>query len=143
MILCGNLCWTVYTVFSKPLLARMSPLKLTTLTMISGTVFFLPFCVRDISQIPYGAVSFKAWGSLFYSGLFALVICYVIWYASVERVGNTKTAIYDYLIPVFTAIFAYVFIDERITVQQAAGALIIFAGVYLARIGYRRFAGKT
>jgi drug/metabolite transporter (DMT)-like permease len=143
MILCGNLCWTVYTVFSKPLLERMSPLKLATLTMISGTVFFLPFCVRDISQIPYSSVSFKAWGSLFYSGLFALVICYVIWYASVERVGNTKTAIYNYLIPVFTAIFAYLFIDEQITVQQTTGALIIFAGVYLARIGYRRFAGKT
>ena len=139
LIFCGNICWAVYTVFSKPLLERMSPLKLTTLTMISGTVFFFPFCLRDISQIPYSEVSFKAWGSLFYSGLFALVICYVIWYASVQRVGNTKTAIYDYLIPIFTAIFAYVFIDERITVQQAAGALIIFAGVYLARIGYRRF----
>jgi drug/metabolite transporter (DMT)-like permease len=143
LIFCGNICWAIFTVFSKPLLARMSPLKLTTLTMISGTVFFLPFCAKDISHISYSAVSFKAWGSLFYSGLFALVICYVIWYASVERVGNTKTAIYSYLIPVFTVIFAYFLIDERITMHQAAGALIIFGGVYLARIGYRRFAGKT
>ena len=143
LIFGGNICWAVYTVFSKPLLERMSPLKLTTLTMVSGTVFFLPFCVKDISQIPYSAVSFKAWGSLFYSGLFALVICYLIWYASVQRVGNTKTAIYDYLIPVFTVIFAYFIIDERITVQQAVGALIIFLGVYLARIGYTRFLRKN
>jgi drug/metabolite transporter (DMT)-like permease len=121
----------------------MSPLKLTTLTMIAGTVFFIPFCVSDIFQIPYSSVSAKAWGSLFYSGMFALVICYVIWYASVQRVGNTKTAIYDYLIPVFTVIFAFFLIDERITVQQAAGALIIFAGVYLARIGYIRFIRKN
>jgi drug/metabolite transporter (DMT)-like permease len=143
LIFGGNICWTVYTVFSKPLLERMSALKLTTLTMVFGAVFFLPFCIKDISQISHSSVSFKAWGALFYSGLFALVISYVIWYASVQRVGNTKTAIYDYLIPVFTVIFAYVFIDERIGVQQAAGALIIFVGVYLARIGYARFLRKN
>ena len=143
LIFCGNIFWTVFTVFSKPLLERMSPLKLTTLTMAIGTVFFLPFCIKDISHIPFRTVSLKAWGSLLYSGLFALVICYVIWYASVQRVGNTKTAIYDYLIPVFTAIFAYFFIDERITEQQAVGALIIFVGVYLARIGYRRFVREN
>lgn len=143
LIFCGNICWAVFTVFSKPLLERMSPLKLTTLTMVVGTVFFLPFTIKDISRIPYRTVSLKAWGSLLYSGLFALVICYVIWYASVQRVGNTKTAVYDYLIPVFTAIFAYLFIDERITGQQALGALVIFVSVYLARIGYRGFIRKN
>ena len=143
LIFCGNICWAVFTVFSKPLLERMSPLKLTTLTMVIGTVFFLPFTIKDISRIPYRTVSLKAWGSLLYSGLFALVICYVIWYVSVQRVGNTKTAIYNYLIPVFTVIFAYFFIDERITGQQAVGAIIIFVGLYLARIGYRSFIRKN
>jgi drug/metabolite transporter (DMT)-like permease len=139
LIFGGNLCWAVFTVFSKPLLGRLSPLKLTTLTMAVGTGFFLPFCIKDISHIPYQDISLKAWGSLLYSGLFALVICYVIWYVSVQRVGNTKTAIYDYLIPVFTVIFAYLMIDERITGQQAVGAFIIFVGVYLTRIGYTKF----
>lgn len=143
LIFFGNICWAIYTVFSKPLLERMSPLKLTTLTMASGTFFFLPFCIKDIARIPYSTVSLKAWASLLYSGLFALVICYVIWYASVQRVGNNKTAIYDYLIPVFTVIFAYFIIDERITGLQAVGALIIFLGVYMARIGYRRFVRKN
>ncbi len=143
LIFCGNICWAVYTVFAKPLLERMSPLKLTTLTMVVGTIFFLPFSVKDIANIPYRTVSLKVWGSLIYSGLFALVICYVIWYASVRRVGNTKTAVYDYLIPIFTVIFAYFFIDERITLQLVAGALIIFAGVYLTRMGYTRFMKKA
>jgi drug/metabolite transporter (DMT)-like permease len=143
LIFCGNICWAVYTVFAKPLLERMSPLKLTALTMVVGTIFFLPFSVKDIANIPYRTISLKVWGSLIYSGLFALVICYVIWYASVRRVGNTKTAVYDYLIPVFTVIFEYFFIDERITLQLVAGALIIFAGVYLTRMGYTRFTKKA
>lgn len=143
LILSGNICWALYTVFSKPLLDRMSPLKLTTLTLALGTIFYLPFCVKDITRIPYSAVSTKAWMSIFYSGLFALVICYVIWYKSLQRVGSTKTAIYAYLIPVFAVIFASIFLGERITVLQAIGTLVIFAGVYLARIGYTKFIRKN
>ena len=45
MIFFGNLCWALYTVFSKPLLTRMSPLKLTAITMTIGAVFYLPFCM--------------------------------------------------------------------------------------------------
>lgn len=139
MIFAGNLCWAIYTVFSRPLLKRMSPLKLTATTMSIGTVFYLPFCTRDIFRLRLGEVSFHAWGVLLYSCLFALVISYVIWYASIKRVGNSKTAIYGNFTPIFTVLFAYIFLSETITLLQAAGALIIFAGVYLTRSGYRLF----
>jgi drug/metabolite transporter (DMT)-like permease len=142
LILSGNICWALYTVFSKPLLDRMSPLKLTTLTLPLGTIFYLPFCIKDITRIPYGAVTTKAWLSLIYSAIFALVICYVIWYASLRRVGSTKTAIYVYLIPVFAVFFASFILGEKITVQKIIGTLIIFVGVYLARIGYVGFPRK-
>jgi drug/metabolite transporter (DMT)-like permease len=142
LILSGNICWALYTVFSKPLLGRISPLKLTTLTMTLGTIFYLPFCVKDILRIPYSEVSTKTWMSIVYSGLFALVIGYVIWYASLRRVGSTKTAIYVYLIPIFAVIFASFILGERIMVQQGIGALIIFLGVYLARIGYAKYINK-
>ncbi|MCJ7579670.1 MAG: DMT family transporter [Candidatus Aminicenantes bacterium] len=143
MILLGTLCWAVYTVFSLPLLKRISPLKLTLFTMVSGTAFFLPFCVKDMIQIPYSQISFKAWASLAFSGLFALSVCYVIWYASVKRVGNSRTAIYDNLVPIFTIFFAYFLLDERMSLLQGVGTLVILGGVYLTRSGYRFFERRT
>lgn len=139
MIFIGNIFWAIYTVLSKPLLERISPLKLTSLTMAFGTIFYLPFCVKDIISINFSKVSSYAWAGLLYSGLFSLVICYVIWYSSVKRVGNSKTAIYGNITPVLTIIFAYIFISERITLLQAGGALVILIGVYLTRSGYRLF----
>ncbi len=139
LIFLGNIFWAIYTVLSKPLLERISPLKLASLTMAIGTVFYLPFCVKDIISINFSKVSFNAWASLLYSGLFALAICYVIWYSSVKRVGNSKTAIYGNIMPILTIIFAYIFISERITLLQAGGALVILIGVYLTRSGYRLF----
>jgi drug/metabolite transporter (DMT)-like permease len=139
MILAGNFFWAIYTVFSKPFLEKISPLKWTSITLAVGTVFYLPFAALDIVRIQWSEISFQAWAALIYSGLFAIAICYVIWYASVRRVGNSKTAIYGYLTPIFTILFAYLLIAERITLLQIGGALIIFAGVYLTRSGYRLF----
>jgi len=139
LILFGNLCWAIYTVFSKPLLERMSPLKLTSTTMAVGALFYLPFCLKDLSQLPYSEISLGAWGALLYSSFFALTLSYLIWYGSVKRVGNTKTAIYSNITPILTVIIAYFFIAERITPLQGIGAGIIILGVYFARLGYHHF----
>jgi drug/metabolite transporter (DMT)-like permease len=48
MIFMGNLCWAVFTVFSKPFLEKTSPLKWSSLTLAAGTLFSFP-CVLKIS----------------------------------------------------------------------------------------------
>jgi len=140
MIFCGNLVWAVYTVFSKPLLDRITPLKWSSLTLAVGTLFYIPFCVPAFARQDFSRISFKAWAILAFSGIFALAVSYVVWYSSVKRVGNSKTVIYGNIVPIFTVIFAYIFIAERIGLWQAVGALIILIGVYLTRSGYRFFA---
>jgi drug/metabolite transporter (DMT)-like permease len=142
LILLGNICWAVYTVFSKPLLDKMSPLKLTAITLPIGTFFYLPFCINDLVKLQWKTVSIQAWGALVYSALVALVASYIIWYSSVKRVGNVKTSIYGNITPIFTMIFAFFLISERVTFFQVVGAMIIFGGVYLTRSGYRLFEKK-
>lgn len=142
LILLGNLCWAVYTVFSKPLLSRISPLKLTTLTLVTGTLFYLPLTARDVTRLSWSSLSARSWAALLFSAVFAIALCYVIWYSSVRRVGNTKTGIFGNITPVFTLFFAHFFLDERIKIAQVAGAVIIFLGFYLTRSGYRWFERK-
>ncbi|MGB8952668.1 MAG: DMT family transporter [Candidatus Aminicenantales bacterium] len=139
MVFAGMILWASYTVFSKPFLNRISPLKWTTVTMVFGTIFYLPIAAGEIARISWPEISLRAWASLLYSALFSLVIGIVIWYYSVKKVGNSKTAIYNNLTPVFAAFFAFSFLGERISSFQAVGALIILAGVYLTRSGYRYF----
>lgn len=142
MIFCGNIVWAVYTVFSKPLLGRITPLKWSSLTLAAGTVLYLPFCIPAFSRQDFGQISMKAWAMLAFSGVFALAVSYVVWYSSVKRIGNSKTVIYGNIVPIFTVIFATIFIAERIGFWQAVGALIILVGVYLTRSGYRFFSAR-
>jgi drug/metabolite transporter (DMT)-like permease len=140
MIFGGNFVWAVYTVFSKPILGRISPLKWSSLTLAVGTVFYLPFCFPAFARQDLGQISFKAWSMLVFSGIFALAIGYVVWYASVKRIGNSKTVIYGSIIPIFTVVFAAILIGEKIGLWQAFGTIIILVGVYLTRSGYRVFS---
>jgi len=143
LIFLGNFAWAVYTVFSKPILDRVTPLKWSSLTLAAGTVFFVPFCFPAFMRQDFGRISLKAWAILAFSGIFALAVNYVIWYMSVKKIGNSKTVIYGNILPIFTVIFASLLIAERIGLWQAAGALIILLGVYLARSGFRFFSVKA
>jgi len=139
LILGSNLSWALYTVFSRPLLARIPPLRLAVLTTTFGTLFYLPFAAGGIADIRIGRVPAAAWGAIFYAGVLAIVVGYAVYYSSVRKVGNTKTGIYSNLNPVFATAFAVLVFGEKVTPLQVGGGLVIFLGVYLTRSGYRYF----
>jgi drug/metabolite transporter (DMT)-like permease len=139
MILVGNLFWTLYTVFSKPLLDRLSPLRLTAWTMAAGTAAYLPLAGPPLLRMDWQKPPLGAWAGLGYSALFAIVLGFVFWYTSVQRVGNSRTAVYGNITPILTAVSAHFIMGERLSPFQALGAAVILAGVYLTRSGYRYF----
>lgn len=127
--------WSYYSVSSKLLLKVYSPLKFTGITMSLGSVLFFIFSIKEIGNLPFSSISLPAWLWLFYSGAFALSLSLVIWFISVKKVGNSQTAIYSNLQPVFAVIFAHFILSENITFNLIIGAVIIIIGIYLARIG--------
>ncbi|MGZ5487948.1 MAG: DMT family transporter [Candidatus Aminicenantales bacterium] len=143
LILLANICWAGYTVFSKPILDRNSAFRLAAVGTIVGTAVYLPFAARDLAKVAWAEISWQAWGAIFYSGLVAIFLCFVIWYESVKEVGSAKTGVYSNLSPILTIFFASLVLGEHLAAVQAVGAAITLAGVYLTRSGYRFFERKA
>jgi drug/metabolite transporter (DMT)-like permease len=139
MIFAGTVLWALNTVFSKEFLERLSPLKFTSITVIIGALAYFPFCADAVVRIPWRRISLASWTGLVFSSVFSLVIGYLVWYVSVRRVGNARTAVYSNLTPVFTALFAFLFLGESLRPRQIIGAAVILVGVYLARMEYGYF----
>jgi drug/metabolite transporter (DMT)-like permease len=139
MIFFGTMLWAAYTVWSKPFLDKLSPLQFATVTMVFGALFYVPVTIKDIARIPWASVSARAWAGLVLSSVFGLVVGYLIWYYSVHKIGNAKTAIYSNLTPIFTIFFAVLFLGERVHAAEIIGAAVILTGVYLTRAGYKFF----
>ncbi len=121
MIFFGTILWSLYTVFSKDFLDRISPLKFAAVTVFFGALTYLPFSVGAIVRIPWSRVSAASWAGLAFSSVFSLVLGYLIWYTSVRRVGNARTAVYSNLTPLFTALFAYLFLGESLGLRKIIG----------------------
>ena len=100
MMVACVLCWTVYTVAGRPLLARYSPLVITGLSMAIGTALFLPFSIPDFARTPWADVRLVAWVCVVFSSLLALNFSYTAWYTGVRHLGSSRTSIYSNVVPV-------------------------------------------
>lgn len=133
LIVANPICWSIYTVLSKPMLKEYSPLKLTAVTMAMGTVPLILVSAPSLSTENWAAISTNAWLSLAFSAVFAIAIGYVLWYTGVSRIGSSRTALYDNLVTVFAVASAWILLSESMTVIQIIGAVLVFVSLYVAR----------
>jgi drug/metabolite transporter (DMT)-like permease len=140
LILGAMLCWAAYTVWSRSLLTRHSPLVVTGFTMTIGSALYAPLGVPSLLRLDWTGVSWWAWALLAYSAVFALVVAYLIWYTAVQRVGNTRTSIYSNVVPLVAMAVAAIVLGEPITARKMAGAVAILGGVALTRLELRSAA---
>jgi len=143
LILTGTICWSAYTVLSKPLLQRYSPLKLTTLTIAMGTPLLVLVSIPSIKEQNWSAVSMQGWLSLAYSFCFAIAIGYTVWYTGVNKIGGARTALYENLITVVAIVVAWLVLSESMTPIQVLGMALVFFSLYLAQRTSNATAGKN
>jgi drug/metabolite transporter (DMT)-like permease len=73
-----------------------------------------------------------AWAGLAYGATFGMAVAMALWGASVRALGPTRTMISAYLEPVSAVIIAAALLGESVAPDEVIGALVVFAGVWLA-----------
>ena len=71
-------------------------------------------------------------GNLLFLGVFASMICYVLWNGVVNTLGADKAANYIYFVPMMTILTAVTFLAEPFTLFTVVGTTMIIGGVYTA-----------
>ncbi len=133
-------CWAIYTLGSRPLMTRHSPVGVTGLSMAIGTLLYVPAAWPHIRAVNWIAVSRGTWLAIVYSALFALCIAYTIWYSAVREIGNARTSVYSNLVPIVAMLSAVLFLGEPLGVRKMVGAAAVLVGVALTRVGGGRMA---
>lgn len=136
MLMGAVVCWALYTIGARPLMERHSPVGVTALSMLLGTIIYVPLAAPRLALVPWGAVSTLTWVKLVYSSLFALCVAYTIWYAAVREIGSARTSVYSNLLPIVAMITAYVWLHEPIGALKITGAGAVLAGVALTRMAH-------
>ena len=141
------LCASGYVIALKHLSARYSPLFLTALQAFTGVVFFAPLALLE--PLP-SVVGVTQWCSLLYLGACVTLGAYLLNNWAITRLPVTQASAFSNLIPVFTAIFAWFIVSDRLTVRNGIGMAVVIAGLFLSQAGKNRkavidtdFAGRT
>lgn len=141
-ILVSQAGYAYYTVFSKELLERYSAYQVTAYLMLITTALLLAVSVPDVLRVRWGDVPAAAWSSILFSGILALCVCNFLWIWGTVVIGTSRVAIFNNVSPVFAVITGYFLLGETFGLLQVAGAMCVFAGVYITRNRERFFMRK-
>ena len=133
MILVAVACWAFYTNWLVGLTQRIDAVQVAAWTLVGGVVPLAAIATPALLRVDWDAVTPLTWASVFYSGVMAMVVAYLLWYRGVHRIGPTRTSMYGNLQPVVAVIVAWVVLGEVPTVFQGAGAATVIGGLYLSR----------
>lgn len=125
------LCATGYTLLLKHLSSRYSAFFLTAMQAFIGSLFFLPLAWAT-SPVPE-PVSAQGIGAMVYLGTVVTVGAYGLYNFGVSRLPASQATGFINLIPVFTLVFAWSLLGERLTAMQLLAAGLVFAGVALSQ----------
>lgn len=134
LVLCGSVCWAIYTILLVPYTTRLRGLWVVALSMIGGSTVLLVVGAQAILREDWTAITPLGWGSMVYSGLGGLVVAYILWYRGVKVLGPTRTALFANLQPFIALMVAWLSLGERPTAWQLIGAATIVGGVLLTRM---------
>ncbi len=132
LMLVASLTWAFFTVLAKFLMKKHSTLKVTAYIMLIGSILFLPFFSNEKAG-GWGGVSPLGWFSVFYVAFTGNLLAYFFWMRGIQNIGPMRTILYSYLTPITAILFAIPFLGETLSAAQIWGALIVFAGIFLAR----------
>ena len=127
-------CWALYTLGSRPLMTRHSPLAVTGISMAIGTALYITVVFPHIRTVAWERVTAGTWIAVVYSALFALCVSYTIWYAAVRQIGSARTSMYSNLVPLVAMATATLFLHEPLGFRKIVGAAAVLVGVALTRV---------
>jgi len=129
--LAGALCVGLGTVLTKSFKLAMPPLSLAAWQLAIGCV---PIAIAGvlIEQPQLTALSQLGWASMLYMTLIQFCLCYVCWFAALERLPAATASIGTLLAPVVGVLAAAAMLREPLSMSDIAALVVTFADVAVA-----------
>ncbi len=133
LIVFALISWALYTIGSRRVMERLSPLTVNWTTLFISIILQLPLLWTDHKVLTAGLASIpvSGWIALAYVIIFATAIGQQAWLYGVSGIGASRAGMFVNLIPVSALFFSAIILAESIEVWDIIGIGLILLGVWL------------
>jgi drug/metabolite transporter (DMT)-like permease len=132
LLMFGGVCsWAAYTLIGRRVLAGLTPLAATTWASLWGVGLLALAAAPDLHDLGTDDLTLPVVLSVLYLGVLGTAVGFVWYYQAVQRLGASRTVIFNNLVPVFGATFGVLLLGEPLLPSMLLGGAIAVAGVML------------
>ena len=126
--------WCLYSVLLKKIDSKTSQLANLEVMIIIGVIFIIPFYIIESFNTTYLPSTGLDLAIIGYVAVFASIVAFFSWNKGVSIIGPNRASLFLHLIPVFSAIWAISFLNEKFAFFHVIGVLFILSGIILSNI---------
>jgi drug/metabolite transporter (DMT)-like permease len=131
LLIVAAFAYATAVVIQKPVLARTSPLQVTWIGCVAGTIACLPFAPTLVSEL--GGAGAPTIGWIVYLGVAPTALGFATWAYALRRMSAGRLASLAYVIPVVAILFGWAVLGETPPWLAGVGGVLCLVGVYVAR----------
>jgi drug/metabolite transporter (DMT)-like permease len=132
VMLAAGFFWAVYSILVKRKPPSISPNSYLGATFLLGTIPLVPAALIEQYYAPAWAFTPAVLGAILYIGILASLVAFFLWNSAILRIGPGNAALFQYFMPVFSGIGAWILLGQPVTVVHGVGFVLIFSGVVMA-----------
>jgi drug/metabolite transporter (DMT)-like permease len=126
----GAACYGVGVNLARRFLPGLPPNAVACANLLSASILCLPFAIAAWPATPIPA---SAWTAALALGVLCTGIAFAMYYRLIYRVGAPRAASVAYLIPLFGVFWAWLVLDEAVTMTMALACVLILIGVAMCQ----------
>lgn len=133
-MLLNSLCFAVYSLLQAKRPKEISQSSMLGATAVIGVIIL--FGILLVSGEKSNLMLLKPIdiAVFIYLGIFNSVISYLCWNSALAKIGNIKTGIIYYLLPLFSSLEAYLILHEQLFMSQLVGGVLVILGIALVSL---------
>lgn len=132
LIILSIFSWAIYSVLLKKRKIDMPPISFLGVLIFFGVIGIFPFYLQEYHVHGGFELRFSYVMLFVFLGLFPSIISYICWNFGVKTTGSSTASVFMYLIPVFTALLAFVFLGEHLFGYHFFGGALILFGLLMS-----------
>lgn len=125
----ASLSYALNNCYIKLYCTELSPLRLTTASLLTGFLLLTPFMIY---LWPDQTPSIKSWLSVITLGVVCTGISFIMFVRLIMSLGPSRSALVALLIPVFAVIWGILWLDESMTFGMLMSGALVLLGTALA-----------